>query len=69
MIEIEVHDELKRGGEWLGAGRQWLQNNVVGGDRMCWSDATLVQIPFRDFEKFALTVATAAVVAERKRKK
>jgi hypothetical protein len=62
---LVVHSQLSRGGEWLGASRRWLQNNVQGGDSICWSDAKPVSIPFCKMEDFALKVATAAVLEDR----
>ena len=64
-----VHEELSRGGEWLGAARRWLQSNVQNGDTMYWSDSTLVSIPFYKLEEFALKVAIAAVLEERRKHK
>lgn len=64
----EVHDEIKGGGEWLGAARTWLQNNVSGGDRLNWSSTENVSIPFCCFEDFARTVAAAAIEEDRKKR-
>ena len=66
---LKVHDELSKGGEWLGTARRWLQSNVKGGDTLCWSSGEAVHIPFCKFEEFALKVATAAVAADRANRK
>jgi hypothetical protein len=62
---LKVHDELSKGGEWLGAARRWLQSNVKGGDTLCWSSGETVHIPFCKLEEYALKVAVAAVAEER----
>ena len=70
MIEqLKVSEELKGGGEWLGAARRWMQGNIKDGDTMPWSSTKAVQIPFFSLEDFARKVAIAAVVEERKRAK
>ena len=66
---ISIHEEMSRGGEWLGAARRWLQSNVQHGDTMCWSDSTPVSIPFCKLEEFALRVAIAAVEEEHQKQK
>lgn len=67
--QIEIYDQLKSGGDWLGSSRRWLQNNVKDGDRLCWSDSVPVSIPFCKFEDFARTVAIAAVAEDREKRK
>lgn len=64
----EVRDILETisfGGDWLGAARTWLQSNVKRGDTLLWSSNEEVRVPFRSFERFARTVATAAVFEDR----
>ena len=65
----EVHEELSRGGEWLGKGREWLQSNVPRGDRMIWQDPNEdIKIRGDQIHELMLKVAVAAVYAERIRR-
>ena len=64
----DIYDEVKGGGEWLGAARTWLQSNVRNGDSMNWSSMEQVSVPFCDFEDFAREVAIAAIKQDRKRR-
>ena len=63
-----VYEELKCGGNWLGAARQWMQTNIKGGDVMLWNSTELVQIPFYKLEELAQKVAVAAVAADRNKR-
>jgi len=65
---MDLRKELERGGPWLGAARSWMQSNIRGGDTLCWSSQELVSIPFCMLEDFALRVAEAAIVEDRKRR-
>lgn len=65
METLRIYEELKGGGEWLAAARKWMQSNIPGGDRMCWSSGEMVHVPFCKLEDFARSVAIAAVRAER----
>ena len=58
---IDIENELKLGGEWLGTSRRWLQNNVKNGDTLQWSSDKEVSIPFYKLEDFAKKVAVAAL--------
>lgn len=62
---LEVNDELSKGGEWLGAARNWMQSNIKGGDTLTWSSSEPVYVPFCKLEELALKVAQAAVYHER----
>ena len=63
VTRIEVEEDLRRGGSWLGAARNWLKWHV--SDTLQWDSPNFATIPFRRFEEFAREVAVAAVVAER----
>lgn len=63
----KIEQELKHGGEWLGAAREWMQSNIRKGDTICWSSTECVNIPFVDLQEFAMVVAAAAIKQERKR--
>ena len=65
---LEVREELKLGGEWLGAARCWMQNNVRFGDTLCWNSSEPVTVRFSDLERLALAAASAAVAADRKKR-
>lgn len=60
-----VHNELSRGGDWLGAARKWMQSNVPRGDTLGWSSYEPVTIPFCLLEELAERVAIAAVMEDR----
>ena len=53
---------MKKGGEWLGACRKWLQWNTHNGDRVTWGSNDVIQPPLtaRDVEELASCVAEAA---------
>ena len=62
-----IYNEVKGGGEWLGAARTWLQIHVRNGDSINWNSTEQVSIPFCDFEDFARVVAIAAIEEDRKK--
>ena len=62
---LDIHEELRGGGEWLGAARRWMQGHVRNGDTIIWSSNELVQLPFCNLEDFARHVAVAAVAEDR----
>lgn len=66
---LEVNEELRQGGEWLGAARQWMQSNIKGGDTLTWSSGEPVYVPFCKLEELSLKVAQTAVYQERYRPK
>lgn len=53
----------RRGGEWLGAAREWLQWNTRNGDRVTWGSGDLIepQLSVRQIEDLAAEVAAAAM--------
>lgn len=65
MNVLAVMQELKQGGDWLGAARSWMQSNVQRGDTLSWGSSETVHIPFCKLEEMALRVAAAAVAADR----
>lgn len=65
---IEVHNDIAKGGDWLRAARTWMQSNVPRGDMICWGDRQPVTVPFAALEDLARAAATAAVLAERRKK-
>ena len=65
MNVLAVMQELKQGGDWLGAARSWMQSNVQRGDTLPWGSSETVHIPFCKLEEMALRVAVAAVAADR----
>jgi hypothetical protein len=66
--DLALLEELKKGGDWLKEARTWIQWHVVGGDMLTWSSPQPVTIPFFKLEEFALSVAMAAIKAERRHK-
>lgn len=67
MDKLHIYEELKGGGEWLGAARSWMQGNIQRGDTICWGSGDLVSIPFCKLEEFARHVAIAAVDEDRRK--
>ena len=63
---FEVTEEIKSGGEWLGAARRWIQENIRHGDTdtLMWNSAEPVPVPFCKLQELAQTVAAAAIVEE-----
>ena len=68
MDSIAIYEELKQGGEWLGAARRWMQSNVRNGDTLTWCSAEQVTLPFYKLEELAMRAAVAAVAADRAKK-
>ena len=66
---FEVTEEIKSGGEWLGAARRWMQENIRNGDTLMWNSAEPVHVPFCKLQELAQTVAAAAIVEERNKQK
>lgn len=56
-----------KGGKWLGAAREWIQWNVVGGDSVTWGSNEILRTDFtpKMIEDLAAHVAAAAVNEER----
>lgn len=63
---VDLDKELQKGGEWLGAARNWMQCKVPRGDTLTWGSGEAVSIPFCKLEELALVTAKAAVLADRK---
>lgn len=66
--ELELMLELKKGGQWLGAARRWMQSNIPRGDSLTWGSSELVQVPFGSLEEMARRVAVAAVLEDRRKR-
>lgn len=64
---VALREEVSRGGPWLGAARTWMQNNVRGGDTLCWTSLQEITLPFCALEELALAVAIAAITEERRK--
>lgn len=64
-LKQEVESEVKRGGDWLAAGRTWIKSNVRNGDTLTWGSTELVSVPFDSLHDLMLQVAVAAVTQER----
>lgn len=62
----QIHEEVCKGGPWLGAARTWLQNNIQDGDSINWDSTQTVSISVCDLEYLAREVAIAAIEQERK---
>jgi hypothetical protein len=54
---------LQKGGEWLGAARNWLKWHTLNGDRLTWGSNDQVEPPFTVamIEGLAADVAVAAM--------
>lgn len=59
----DPHDLLRKGGEWLGAARNWIKWNCHNGDRVTWGSTDLLSpvLTVRDVEE----LAARAVAADR----
>lgn len=67
METLKIYEELKSGGDWLGAARRWMQSNIHRGDTLCWSSGEMVSMPFCKLEELAQKVAIAAVAEDRRK--
>lgn len=67
-IMSSVEEELKGGGNWLGAARRWIQNNIPRGDSIVWSSHENVSVPFNKLQELAQEVAIAAVEEDRQKR-
>ena len=67
--KLELDNELKKGGEWLGAARSWMQHNIKDGDTLTWSSNKHVSVRFNQLEEFARKVAVAAILEDRNKRK
>ncbi len=54
---------LRRGGEWLGTARSWMQRVAHNGGRVTWGSSDLLQasLSVRDIEELAADVASIAM--------
>lgn len=68
MNSIAIYNELKSGGQWLGAARSWMQSNIKNGDTLTWGSGEPVSIPFCKLEEFAMRVAIAAIEEDRRKR-
>lgn len=61
--KVTAFDLMKRGGEWLGAARSWLQRHARNGDRVTWGSDDTIEHRFsvREIEDMAAEVAAAAM--------
>lgn len=52
-----------KGGEWLGAARDYIQREALNGDSISWGSDEVVkkQFTMREIEEFAAIVAAAAL--------
>ena len=62
---ITAHELLRKGGDWLGEARSWLQRKKLNGSRVTWGSLETLEPPMtvRDVEE----VAAHAAAAERSR--
>jgi len=61
--KVTAFDLQKRGGEWLGAARSWLQRHTRNGEDVTWGSGDIVEKRFsvREIEDLAADVAAAAM--------
>lgn len=64
-LATNVLAEMSHGGDWLAAGRRWMQSNVRRGDVLSWGSGEPVTIPFCKLEELVKTSVAAALVEER----
>lgn len=62
---------LRRGGEWLGGARSWMQHRAINGDSAIWGSDEALRFPgditVKELERFAANVAAMAINEERSR--
>jgi len=58
---FDVIELMKKGGEWIGAARSWLQHHKLNGSRVTWGSSEELQPPMtvKDVEDVALHAAAA----------
>lgn len=56
-------DLLRKGGEWLGAARSWIQRKAVNGERVTWgsNDVLEMSVTVSQIEDLAADVASMAM--------
>lgn len=59
---VDYTELLKRGGEWLGVARDWMQRNCRNGSRVTWG-STDVQLEYRFTPADVEEIAARAVAA------
>ena len=66
MTIHEIEEELRGGGDWLGAARNWLLWEKDLRGQLTWGSDDPVQMTVRDCENLARRVAAAALLKERR---
>jgi len=58
---FDVIELMRKGGEWIGAARGWLQRHKLNGSRVTWGSSEELQPPMtvKDVEEVALHAAAA----------
>lgn len=58
---FDIIEAMKKGGDWLGAARSWLQRHKLNGSRVTWGSQEELQPPMtvRDVEEVTLCAAAA----------
>jgi hypothetical protein len=59
LDKVKIVEELKKGGQWLGACHEWIKWNITTGDRLTWGSQEVVKITMQKLEDMALGVAIA----------
>lgn len=63
---MELHEFKKKGGEWLGAARTWIQWNCINGSHVTWNSDEALRtthgpLNVKDVESIAAEAAHAAI--------
>ena len=65
---LQISQDLAWGGDWLCAGRSWIQSNIQRGDTITWDSNESVTVPFYKLEELMRRVAVAAVMEDRNKR-
>lgn len=62
MNYLEIRQRLeKKGGNWIGNARNWMQRKIRRGDTLSWDSYEDVTVAFRDLQDLALEAAIGAI--------
>ena len=64
---VDALELYRKGGDWLGRARSYLQRKAKGGEYLTWgSDEPVEWLTVRDIELMAAEIAAAAINDDRK---
>lgn len=66
---LQIMEDLKVGGTWLAAARDYVQRHCIGGDTVIWGSQTMMSLTMREIEEMALMIAVSAIKTERSKRR